>query len=149
MVTVEDMNGAVKAALDGAGAALPGGGWSGSGPETPLYPYAMFVCVAEEPELTSGPLCFQKWRVTVAVYVPVGLQSTYSVSQILNAVTGATCVSTSTLYSKTFRNPNDRALHAVPADTGDEPSPVAYGGRDVLILTVGTNVLVQSDRSVP
>lgn len=148
MVTVEDVNGAVKAALDAVGSALPGGGWSGSGPEEPDYPYAMFSARVRDTVYTSGPLMTQWWRVTISAYHPVGAAVTPTPSAVLEGVVGATCLPTSPLYSATFRNANDKVLHALPADTADEPSPVPLNGRDVLILTTGVELMVQSDRTV-
>lgn len=148
MVTVEDVNGAVKAALDSVGSKLPGGGWSGSGPEEPLYPYAMFAARVRDTLYSSGPAFVQWWRVTVEVYAPVGQEGGYQPGEILAAVAGKTCVSGCPLSSATFRNSGDKVLHALPASTEDAPSPAARGGRDVLILTTDVDLLVQSDRSV-
>lgn len=148
MVTVEDVNGAVKTALDAVGAALPGGGWSGSGPDEPTYPYAMFSCRVRDTVYSSGPLMTQWWRVTVRAYHPVGQEGGPTPAAILQGVVGATCLPTSPLYTATFRNATDKVLHALPADTDDEPSPVPLNGRDVLVLTTGVELMVQSDRSV-
>lgn len=148
MTTVEDINGALKTALDSIGSALAGGGWSGSGPETPTYPYAMFMCRVRDTLYNSGPTFVQWWRVTIRAYAPVGKEGTYSPGDILKAVAGVTCVSGCALASRVFRNAGDRVLHTLPASSEDSPSDVPYRGRDVLILTTDVEMLVQSDRSV-
>lgn len=149
MIHVEDINGVVKTALDSVGSKLPGGGWTGSGPEEPTYEYAMFMARVRDTVYQSGPLMTQWWRVTIRVYKPVGREGGYKPGEILAAVADVTCTPSCALYTATFRNANDKVLHALPVSTEDEPSDVPHRGRDVLILTTAVELMVQSDRSVP
>lgn len=147
MVTVEDINVALKTTLDSIGSKLPGGGWSGSGPESPAYPYAMFAARVRDTLYSSGPLMTEWWRATIRAYAPIGQETSYSPGEILQAVIAVTCLPTCALFSQVFRRATDKVLHVLPAGSEDEPSDVAFNSRDVLILTVNVEMMVQSDRS--
>lgn len=149
MVTVEDINGALKAALNGVGASLPGGGWSGDGPDAPTYPYAMFKAQLVDSEQTSGAFSVQRWRAAIAAYVPVGWSATYKPQDTAKAIWNATAVDGSGLATAVFRNTGEGVLSVAPVECGDDPSPVAHNGTDVIVLTSAVELLVTSDRSKP
>lgn len=147
MILTSDLAERVVAALAAKASTLPGGAHHGRGPDTPSsYPYVVFRLEAGEPEFTSGPAYFQKWRVYAAAYVSLGASP--AVLDVQKALAGALCVGTTPPTVGPLRNASESVMQALPLYGEEEYEPTLREGRDVLAAWQSAELYCKGDRTL-
>lgn len=147
MITTEDINVVVVAALN-AQAALTGKAHPGRAPDDPAaYPYVVFTATARDAEIFSGSQYVQKWRVKAAAYIPVGAPDAIGVGATVQALCAALAVSGAAVVAN-LRNSGEKVLHSVPVTAEEGYEPKLREGKDVLAAGVTVELLCQGNRGV-
>jgi hypothetical protein len=145
VITTEDINTVVVAALN-AQTALAGKAWPERGPDAPdAYPYVVFTVSAQAAETFSGARYVQKWRVRAASYIPVG--TAVSVLDSLSALSTALAVTGAPVVTG-LRNATEAVMATRPITAEEEYAPTLREGKDVLHAGLTVELLCQGDRSV-
>jgi hypothetical protein len=147
VITTEDINTVVVAALN-AQTAIPGKAHPGRGPDEPTaYPYVVFMVTPDAAETFSGARYVQKWRVRAAAYIPVGAPDAVSVADTLAALNTALAITAAAVVAN-LRNPGEKVMSTRPVMSEEKYEPTLRQGKDVLAAGVTAELLCQGDRSI-
>ncbi len=145
MILTSDIQKVVASALD-AQAVFTGKSHANRGPDAPVYPYVVFRCKVVRTEYTSGPVYYQWWDASAAVYARLG--TTPAVIDVLKALAAALAAGTPAVVAA-LRNSGEAVESVMVKDTEEDYEEALNEGQDVLVASMGVELLCRGDRSVP
>jgi hypothetical protein len=155
MVTVDDIAGAVTSVLAANSTfttSVTGGAWFERAPDMPpSYPYAVFHIKAAPAVLSFEDAYFQTFTLTIAAYVPQGLNTSPSDPPgVQEAIFTAAVTETANAAFQAYelRNSTEHIMHSIPAVPSGQYDRTLRDGRDVFACGLTSEILVQGDRSV-
>lgn len=140
MINTDDIQTVVVAAFAGT---VPGGVHPNRGPDVPsAYPYVVFTTDCGDAEHTAVGPYFQKWRVSLAMYVQLG--STVTVGTLLRTLDAALLNMVVPL-----RNASETVMQCLPVSADEEYDAELRDGRDILVAMRVAELYCQGDRTKP
>lgn len=152
MVTYDDVAKVVfdrQAADSGYAATLPGKAWTDRGPpgDPADHPYSVAKIESGPARNNTGDLYTQSWTVSLAAYVPVGHTgaNVQAVRQLFhNALVSAAAITA--LRAVALRNATEKILSAKLVTGKGEYARELREGRDVLLVGMTAELLIQGDK---